>query len=51
MTQEINPSIAGKIELITSLLDINEYDEDGNVIGHREPIITKEQALELLQIK
>lgn len=40
---------AGKLELITILLG-NEpiYDEDFNEIGRTEPMITKEEALKLL---
>lgn len=36
---------AGRLELIMSLLDPNDYDEYGNVVGQHEPLITKEQAM------
>lgn len=39
-----------KLQIIQDLLDDNVYDNDGNVIGKKEPIITKEEALELLNI-
>lgn len=45
-------TIAGKIQMISELADTNVYgfDEDGNkvIVGQKEPIITLEQALELL---
>lgn len=39
-----------KLQIIQDLLDDNVYDNDGNVVGKKEPIITKEEALELLNI-
>lgn len=44
-------SAAERLQLITELLDDNVYDDFGNVIGKKEPLITKEQALELLNAK
>lgn len=42
---------AGKLEMVSQLLDDNIYDEDGEVIGKGKPIITVEQARKLLGIK
>lgn len=39
---------AGKMEVLQYLLDPTWEDEDG-VVHHGEPLITKEQALALLQ--
>lgn len=39
---------AAKLQLIMDLLDENEYDEDGNIVGQKEPIISKEEALKIL---
>lgn len=44
-------SIAGKLEMIMQLSDTNIYDEDGNIIGQKEPLITIEEAKKLLEIK
>lgn len=45
-------SIAGKMQMITELLG-NEpvYDENGGIIGYTPKLISKETALELLNIK
>lgn len=39
---------AGKLQMLMELLDENVYDDDGNIIGKKEPLITKEEALRLL---
>lgn len=45
-------SAAGRMQVIQDLLDTNIYAEDGvTVIGQKEPVITKEQALELLNME
>lgn len=41
---------AGKMQIIQDLLDPTWEDEDG-VVHHGEPLITKEQALALLQME
>lgn len=42
---------AGKLEIIMQLMDTNEYDDEGNIIGQKEPIITVEEAAQLLEIE
>lgn len=42
-------TIAGKFEIVEKLLNPPIHDEEGNVIGYSEPIISKEEALELLK--
>jgi hypothetical protein len=44
----IPKSIAGRLQLIQELLDENEYDDDGNIVGKKEPLITPEEARKLL---
>lgn len=41
---------AGRLQLIQELLDPNDYDEEGNIIGQHEPLITIEDALKLLDL-
>lgn len=44
----LTASIAGRVAMIMDLLDTRVFDEEGNVIGTREPLITREQGIELL---
>lgn len=46
MSRPLSP--AGKLQIIQDLLDETVYDDNGNVIGKKEPVITKEQAMKLL---
>ena len=39
----------GRLSMIHELLDANVYDENGNVIGQKEPLITEEQAKRILE--
>lgn len=49
MSKPLSRTAAGKLALIQEMLDPNVYAEDGKtVIGQKEPLITKEQALEML---
>ena len=41
---------AAKLQLIMELLDTNIYDDEGNVIGTKDALITKEEALSLLNL-
>lgn len=50
MNISIPQTIAGRMQVINELLDTNVYDEDGNVVGQREPIITKDEAFMLLNL-
>lgn len=40
---------AGRMQVLQELLDPNDYDDDGNIIGQHEPLISAEQARKLLQ--
>ena len=44
----MNKTIAGQLQLVQELLDDNEYDDEGNIIGKKEPMITVEEAKKLL---
>lgn len=44
-------SAAAKVQMVMDLLDTNEYDDEDNIIGQKEPIITVEEARKLLGIK
>ncbi len=43
-------TVAGKIQLIMQLAGLQEItDEDGNVIEYTKPLISKEDAIKLLE--
>lgn len=44
----LSSDIAGRMQMIHGLIDTNVYDDDGNIIGQKEPMITSEKARELL---
>lgn len=44
-------SPAGRLEVINLLLKPEITDDEGNVVGYAEPMITQEEAFELLRIK
>jgi len=46
---DIKIKTAQKVELITQLLNPPIFDENDEIIGYREPLISKEEALELLK--
>lgn len=43
-------SIAGRIHILTELLNPPISDEEGNTIGYGEPFITMEEAVKLLEL-
>lgn len=42
-------SPAERLALLQSLMDPNVYDDDGNVIGLQEPLLTAEEGRKLLE--
>jgi len=42
------PTKAARTQLLLELLNPPIYDDDGKLVGHGEPLLTREQVLELL---